>query len=68
MCIPVRLIFPVKNNLAATAKGKPTVELYDHRTDPHEKTNIASQHPELVAKLLPELRKHAATWPGLKIP
>ena len=54
--------------LTAHAKGSPTVELYDHRTDPHEANNVAASHPDVVAGLLPELRKHAATWPGLTIP
>lgn len=31
------------------------IELYDHETDPLETTNIAKQHPELVARLLSEL-------------
>jgi len=33
------------------------VELYDHRLDPDENENIAAQHPEIVGRLLPKLRK-----------
>jgi iduronate 2-sulfatase len=29
----------------------PGVELYDYVTDPHEKVNVAAQHPEIVAQL-----------------
>jgi len=54
--------------LTAHAKGKPTVELYDHRTDPHEASNVAARHADVVAAMLPDLRRHAATWPGLAIP
>jgi len=54
--------------ITAHAKGKPTVELYDHRADPHEARNVAADNPDVVARLLPALRRHAATWPGLKIP
>src|SRR5690606_28862215 len=34
-----------------------TIELYDHRTDPHENENIAAKKPNLVKKLLKELEK-----------
>ena len=30
-------------------------ELYDHQTDPHETTNVAAEHPDLVAKLTKQL-------------
>lgn len=53
--------------ITAHAKGTPTVELYDHRDDPHEANNIAAANPKVVKELLPELRKHAATWPGIAI-
>jgi iduronate 2-sulfatase len=33
------------------------VELYDHRHDPAETVNVASQHPELVAQLTARLRR-----------
>ncbi len=32
------------------------VELYDHKKDPNERVNVASQHPELVAQLTARLR------------
>ncbi|MFP6907354.1 MAG: sulfatase [Verrucomicrobiota bacterium] len=38
------------------SKGSPTVELYSHAADPHETRNVASRHPELVQKLLEQLR------------
>lgn len=36
---------------------EPQIELYDHKKDPHEIQNIASEHPSLVKKLLQELEK-----------
>jgi iduronate 2-sulfatase len=30
---------------------QPVIELYDHKTDPHENHNVAAQHPEIVAEL-----------------
>jgi arylsulfatase A-like enzyme len=38
-------------------EAKPTVELYDHQTDPFENNNIAAAKPEIVAQLLPLLDK-----------
>jgi arylsulfatase A-like enzyme len=35
----------------------PTVELFDHQSDPWGKTNIADQHPDIVEQLLPLLQK-----------
>lgn len=35
----------------------PTIELYDHQTDPHESQNIAAAHPEIVSRLMPVLEK-----------
>ncbi len=35
----------------------PTLELYDHTTDPHENKNIAEANPEVVQKLMPILEK-----------
>ncbi|GAB3250940.1 sulfatase [Larkinella harenae] len=32
---------------------QPTVELYDHQSDPHENQNIADAHPEVVKQLTP---------------
>jgi hypothetical protein len=33
------------------------VELYDHRTDPDENTNIAGRHPDLVRMLTQQLEQ-----------
>lgn len=30
---------------------QPVVELYDHKTDPHENHNVATKHPEIVQEL-----------------
>jgi arylsulfatase A-like enzyme len=38
------------------AEREPTVELYDHATDPLETINVASRFPEVVERLLPRLR------------
>ena len=35
------------------------VELYDHKNDSSETTNIASQQPELVHELI---QQHSAGW------
>jgi arylsulfatase A-like enzyme len=35
------------------------VELYDHRSDPHETNNIAAAHPEVVRRLTAQLRERA---------
>ncbi len=32
---------------------QPTIELYDHQTDPNENINIAGNHPEIIKDLLP---------------
>ncbi len=37
-------------------EGEPAVELFDHRTDLGETTNVADAYPEVVARLLPQLR------------
>ncbi|MGC3958378.1 MAG: arylsulfatase [Verrucomicrobiota bacterium] len=34
-----------------SAKGLPRLQLYDQQTDPAEKTNLVSQHPEVVQRL-----------------
>ncbi|MEM9829241.1 MAG: sulfatase [Bacteroidota bacterium] len=34
-------------------EDQPTLELYDHQTDPYENDNIAAQSPNLVKSLLP---------------
>lgn len=36
---------------------EPTIELYDHQTDPLESINIAAENPELVNRLMPLLEK-----------
>lgn len=49
----------VRRNLLTTASAKakakdqtgPTLELYNLKTDPAETTNVATQHPDTVAKL-----------------
>lgn len=33
-------------------KQEPTIELYDHKTDPFENVNIASSHPKIVKELM----------------
>ena len=38
-------------------KEEPTIELYDHLTDPNETKNIAATHPELVNSLMKEWEK-----------
>lgn len=44
----------VRQNLGAGPKAEkqPTTELYDLATDPHETTDVAAKHPEMVKKLL----------------
>ncbi len=37
--------------------AEPTVELYDHLSDPNETKNIAAEHPEIIEKLMPLLEK-----------
>jgi len=32
---------------------EPTIELYDHQTDPNETKNIAAENPEIIEQLLP---------------
>jgi arylsulfatase A-like enzyme len=38
-------------------KAEPTIELYDHQTDPNETKNIAAENPDVVQNLLPVLEK-----------
>jgi iduronate 2-sulfatase len=33
------------------------VELYDHKVDPGENVNVSADHPEIVKRLLPQLRR-----------
>jgi hypothetical protein len=35
----------------------PKIELYDHKTDPHESINIALDNQDIVEKLMPLLEK-----------
>ena len=44
--------------------SKDGFELYDHRTDPGEKNNIAAQHPELMA----EMKRKYDAWYDEMIP
>jgi len=37
--------------------AEPTIELYDHHTDPLETVNIAAENPKIVAELMPMLEK-----------
>ncbi len=37
--------------------GEPRIELFDHRADPLETVNVAAAHPEVVARLVEELRR-----------
>jgi arylsulfatase A-like enzyme len=34
-------------------KAEPTIELYDHQSDPNETKNIAAEHPEIIESLMP---------------
>jgi len=34
-------------------KAEPTIELYDHQTDPNETKNIADEHSDIVGNLMP---------------
>lgn len=36
---------------------EPTIELYDHQTDPQESINIATENPNIVAELMPLLEE-----------
>ncbi len=38
-------------------EAEPTIELYDHQNDPMETVNVAAEHPEIVAELMPLLEK-----------
>ena len=49
-----------------TLPGSTAIELYNLRTDPAETTNVAAQHPEIVARLAAILKEqHVPTtlWP-----
>jgi arylsulfatase len=58
----------VRQNLNPRAKNTkpPTTELYDLAKDPFETTDVAAQHPDIVAKLVAIARKQhapATLWP-----
>jgi arylsulfatase A-like enzyme len=38
-------------------KQQPVIELYDHKNDPYENTNVAASHPAVVRRLMPLLEK-----------
>lgn len=41
------------------------IELYDYETDPHEKRNVAAEHPHIVADLRKKLAQHPEPiWPN----
>jgi arylsulfatase A len=46
---------------AAIAKGLPTQQLYDLKTDPSETTNLIATHPEIVSRLSEQLQQAIAT-------
>lgn len=50
----------VRQNLKSEGKD-PTLELYDLSTDPNEKTNVASQHPDIIKKMQQIYRKEHQT-------
>jgi len=58
----------VRQNLGGGPKAekKPTTELYDLATDPHETTDVAAKHPDMVKKLMDlAAAQHTRTklWP-----
>jgi arylsulfatase A len=58
----------VRQNLNAATKGarQPTTELYDLAKDPFETTDVAAQHPDILAKLSAIAREQRVTaklWP-----
>lgn len=52
---------PLSQGVRETFFGPLFFELYDHKKDPSETRNIASRHPELVAKLLTQFNRG---WKG----
>jgi arylsulfatase A len=54
------LLVPTGAKAKGKAKGAPTLELYNLKTDPAETTNVAAQHPDIVAKLGKILREQHA--------
>lgn len=72
----------IRMNILPTAgkgkKGKPTaassaqpnlkLELYNLKTDPHETTNVAAQHPDVVAKLEQLMKDQHQQNPDFPLP
>ncbi len=57
---------PNAKKKAAPANGSTAIELYNLKTDPAETTNVAAQHPEVVARLAAIMKaQHVPTklWP-----
>ncbi|WP_162340318.1 sulfatase [Cyclobacterium salsum] len=38
-------------------EAEPTIELYDHQNDPMETVNVADDHPDIIAELMPLMEK-----------
>jgi arylsulfatase A-like enzyme len=45
--------------LTRYTRGEPQLVLFDHQNDPHETTNVADQHPEVVDRLVEQLERNA---------
>ena len=57
---------PANAKKKATAAGSTAIELYNLKSDPAETTNVAAQHPEVVAQLAAIMRRErvpTALWP-----
>lgn len=48
--------------------GTPEFELYDHASDPLDRTNVAAQHPDLVARLSAELAEWRKRAEAARLP
>ena len=51
-----------------TTKDKPEFELFNHRSDPLDKTNVADQHPGLVEALTAQLTAWRKMVAAAKLP